>query len=85
LPFTMTLPMGSAEPLEAQVMEGLAQSDFVLLTEEGPAAPHPFDRKLEAMRPQLRQWSEANLRPAERFTIFGRRLRLYQRREIPFP
>jgi hypothetical protein len=80
----MTLPTGTGEPADALVMERLAQSDFVFLTEEAPAGHHPFDRKLATMRPQVRAWCEANLRPAERFTLFGRRMVLYQRREIPF-
>ena len=37
-----------------------------------------------AMRPQLRAWCEANLRATERFELLGRRMVLYQRREIPF-
>ena len=85
IPFHMTLPTGIAEPTDAVVMERLRQSDFVFLTEEAPAGPYPFDRKLAAMRPQLRAWCEANLRRADGFTLFGRRMVLYQRREIPFP
>jgi hypothetical protein len=37
------------------------------------------------MRPAVRAWCEANLRATERFTLFGRRIVLYQRRDIPFP
>ncbi|MGH7958501.1 MAG: hypothetical protein ACREH8_16030, partial [Opitutaceae bacterium] len=81
----LTLPAGTAEPPEGLVMERLAQSDFVLLTEEAPETMHPFDRKLAAMRPQLRTWCEGNLRRTETFNVLGRRMTLYQRREIPFP
>lgn len=84
-PVNMTLPTGIAEPAEAVVMARLAESDFVFLTEEAPAGSFPYDRKLETMRPQVRAWCETNLRPAERFTLFGRRMVLYQRREIPTP
>ncbi|MEO6246383.1 MAG: hypothetical protein ABIQ12_13190 [Opitutaceae bacterium] len=85
LPFNMTLPTGIAEPAEAEVFARLALSDFVFLTELAPAGGFPFDQKLAALRPQLRAWCEANLRPAERFTLFGRSMVLYQRREIPLP
>jgi hypothetical protein len=85
LPFEMTLPTGIDEPTDAVVTERLARSDFVFLTEEAPIGPFPFDRKLAALRPQLRAWCEANLRATEHFTVFGRRMVLYQRREIPFP
>jgi hypothetical protein len=37
------------------------------------------------MRPQLREWCDANLRGVDRFTLLGRSIVLYQRREIPFP
>ncbi len=84
VPFDMTLPTGIAEPTEADVLARLARSDFVFLTEEAAAGPFPYDRKLEAMRPLLRAWCEANLRGIERFTLLGRRMVLYQRREIPF-
>ncbi len=85
LPFNMTLPTGIAAPTEEEVFARLALSDFVFLTEEAPAGGFPFDQKLTALRPKLRAWCEANLRMAERFTLFGRRMVLYQRREIPFP
>ena len=85
LPFNMTLPTGIAAPTEEEVFARLALSDFVFLTEEAPAGGFPFDLKLAALRPKLRAWCEANLRIAERFTLFGRRMVLYQRREIPLP
>jgi hypothetical protein len=85
LPFNMTLPSGISEPADALVMDRLTQSDFVFLTEEAPGGTYPYDRKLASMRPQLRAWCDAHLRAAERFTLFGRRMTLYQRREFPFP
>ena len=81
----MTLPNGIAAPTEEEVFARLALSDFVFLTEEAPAGGYPFDQKLAALRPKLRAWCETNLRMAERFTLFERRMVLYQRREIPFP
>lgn len=85
VPFDIRLPTGIVEPPDELVMERLRESDFVFLTEEAPVGMYPFDKKLAAMRPQLRAWCDANLRVAERFTLFGRRMVLYQRRAIPFP
>jgi hypothetical protein len=85
VPFEMLLPTGIAEPTEAEVSARLGGSDFVFVTEDDTAGPYPFDRKLAALRPQVRAWCEANLRPAERFTLLGRRMVLYQRRDLPFP
>jgi hypothetical protein len=85
LPFEMTLPISIAEPKDAEVMARLERSDFVFLTENDPPAGFPFDRKLAALRPQVRAWCEAHLRPAERFSFGGRSMVLYQRRDLPFP
>lgn len=85
LAFDMRLPTGIAEPADALVMSRLAESDFVFLTEDAQTGPYPYDRKLAAMRPALRAWCDAHLRVANQFTLFGRRMILYQRHEIPFP
>ena len=85
LPFEMTLPTGIAAPDDALVMERLGRSDFVFLTEDAPAGYYPFDQKLAALRPLTRAWCETHLRAVWRFPLFGRRMVLYQRREIPFP
>ncbi len=82
--FEMTLPNGIAAPAEAEVFARLALSHFVFLTEDAPPGGFPFDIALTALRPRLRAWCEANLRAVDRFTLFGRRMVLYQRREIPF-
>jgi hypothetical protein len=81
----MTLPTGIAEPSEETVMSRLKESDFVFLTADAPVGSFPYDRKLAAMRPQLRAWCDAHLRIANEFTLFGRRMILYQRRDLPFP
>jgi hypothetical protein len=84
--FQMSLPTGIAEPTEALVFERLTASDFVFLdADDAPVGPYPYDQKLAALRPQLRAWCNAHLRPVKSFTLFGRRAELYQRREIPFP
>lgn len=85
VPFDMTLPTGIADPDEGEVMARLQHSDFVFLTEEAAPGLYPFDQKLAALRPRLRAWCDAHLRLVERFSLFGRRMVLYQRREIPLP
>jgi len=84
-PLDMTLPTGIAEPVESEVSGRLANSDFVFVTEGDTAGPFPYDRKLAALRPNVHGWCLAHLRPAERFTLQGRRMVLYQRRELAFP
>lgn len=85
LPIKMTLPTGVTEPGAEDVMQRLARSQLVLLTDEpAPGGRYPFDQKLHGLRPQLRAWCDTHLRRAERFTLFGRTMTLYQHAEIPF-
>ena len=85
VPFDRSLPSSIFEPTESLVMERLTHSDFVFLTEDASTGFYPFDRKIAELRPQLRAWCDAHLRAVEHFTLFGRRMVLYQRPEIPFP
>jgi hypothetical protein len=82
IPYMMKLPTGIAADQEPVLMQRLAESDFVFLTEDGPMV-WPYDRQMRAMLPQTQAWCKARLRMIERFTIFGRRMVLYQRPEIP--
>jgi hypothetical protein len=82
LPFIMQLPTGIAAAPEALLMDHLAQSDFVFVTEDGAPGPWPYDRQMFELRPNLLAWCEAHLRLVERFSVFGRRMALYQRPEI---
>ncbi len=85
VPFLMMLPTGIEEESEAVLMAHLAQSDFVFLTTDGPAGAWPYDREMRALLPRTQAWCDAHLRPVDRFTLFGQRMVLYQRREIPLP
>ena len=85
VPFVMTLPTGIGEEKAPVLMGHLAQSDFVFLTEEGPVGGWPYDKEMRALRPRTQAWCEAHLLPVDRFALFGQRMVLYQRREIPLP
>lgn len=61
LPLETSLPLGIAEPDHREVLARLERSHFVFLTEEGPDGLYPYDRKMTALRPELRAWCEANL------------------------
>jgi hypothetical protein len=81
----MTLPTGIAEEKPSVLHDRLAQSDFVFLTESGPVGNWPYDKEMHALEPQNQAWCDAHLRPVDRFGLFGQRMVLYQRREIPLP
>lgn len=82
LPLETTLPLGIAEPDRREVLARLERSHFVFLTEEGPDGLYPYDRKMIALRPELRAWCEANLVLLQRFDLLDRRMALYERPEI---
>ena len=84
VPFIMTLPTGIAEEKEDVLMDRLAHSDFIILT-DGPVGGWPYDKEMRALRPKTVAWCDAHLYPVDRFTLFGQRMVLYQRREIPLP
>ncbi len=82
--FMMTLPTGIMEEKPEVLMERLAQSDFMFLTDQMSGEGHwPYDKQMRRLHPQFKAWCEQNLRPVESFTIFDRQMMLYQRRDIP--
>ena len=83
VPFVMTLPTGIVAEPEDLLLERVRQSDFFLLTEDGPPGGWPFDVEMRALYPRSRAWCDAHLRLVDRFPLFGRRMVLYQRKEIP--
>lgn len=85
VPFAMELPTGIAAAPESELMANLADSDFVFATEDGAPGPWPYDQEMFALRPKILAWCDSHLRLVERSTVFGRRIALYQRRDIPLP
>jgi hypothetical protein len=84
--FEMTLPTGITEEKEPVIMQRLADSDFVFLTVAMPGdGAWPYDRQMRRLFPQLSHYCEQNLRLVEEFDLFGRRMRLYERRAWPPP
>jgi hypothetical protein len=83
VPYIMTLPTGIAEEREEVLLERLAQSDFVFLTDQGGSTFWPYDRQMQRLQPALRAWCEAHFKLVERFELFGSEMSLYQRPEIP--
>ncbi|MEJ1974388.1 MAG: hypothetical protein WDM96_18620 [Lacunisphaera sp.] len=84
LSFTTMLPVGITEEPDSFVMERIAQSYFVLLTDDFPEnGYYPFDRQMRRLYPALKAWCEQHLRRVETFPIFNRRMSLYQRPDLP--
>ena len=86
MPFMMTLPTGIAEENDEQIWERLRQSDFMLLTDDpGVQGFWPFDRQMRRLYPALKAWCDSNLRPVDKFHLFGRAMTLYQKPALPTP
>jgi hypothetical protein len=83
--YVAELPTGVAAMPEPQITEHLENSDFVILTLEGPAGPWPFDQQMAGLRPKLRAWCEDEMAPLDEFTLFGKRFVIYQRRDFAPP
>ncbi len=83
MPFAIALPLELSAIPEETLMGQLSHSDFVLATEAGPTGPWPYDRQTLELRPKILAWCEMNLRPVDHFTVFGQRMILYQRRDLP--
>ena len=83
VPFVMTLPTGIMAEKESLLRGRLADSDFVLLTDEMTGeGGWPYDRQMRLLYPQFKQWCDANLRKVESISLFGRKMSLYQRMAI---
>lgn len=86
VPFMMTLPTGIAEDREEHLFQQLADSDFVFLTDEMPGdGAWPYDRQMRRLYPRFKAWCEANLNRVKAFTLFDRRMSLYQRKALGAP
>ena len=84
IPFVIQLPNSILEDKDENTLYRLKLCDFVLLTEDMPGSGYwPYDKQMRRLYPQLKEWCEGHLRHAATFSIFGRQMSLYQRREIP--
>ncbi len=81
--FCSTIPTGIQEDREELIRERVAQSDFLFLTDDLTVEGYwPSDKQLRRLYPELKAWCEAHLQPAESFTLFGRAMTLYLRKEL---
>jgi hypothetical protein len=71
--------LGECRPEE--VFSALEQSDFVMLSKKigarGRKSRFPFDRQMEAMRPELIRWCEGHCQELTRVTVFDREVVVY--------
>jgi hypothetical protein len=84
----MLMPQGVLAVTEDEAMASLRQSDFVIVASSpvpSGASVYPFDRAMDAMRPQLERFCEDNLLPVERFRVSGQEVILYARATLIRP
>lgn len=83
LPVEMMLPMGIAEQPEEEILMRFGQSDFVVLTMEGPPGLWPADAQMDRLRPQVSAWAEAQLTPISQLDVFGMRFAVFAQQATP--
>lgn len=84
LPFATEFPTGILEEKDEVIMARLGECDFVIVTDEMVGAGfYPYDRQMRRLYPAVKAWCDTHLRLVDRFSIFDRRMSLYQRRELP--
>jgi hypothetical protein len=84
VPFVIQLPDSILADKDEVILYRLRLCDFVLLTEEMPGSGYwPYDQQMRRLYPELKSWCMSQLKLVETFTVFGRRMSLYQRPNLP--
>jgi len=84
IPFGVHLPDSILTGPDETVFFKLRDTDFMILTDWMPGNGYwPYDQQMRRLYPQLKAWCDQNLRLVDTFTIFGREMSLYQRRNLP--
>lgn len=84
VPFVIQLPNSILDDKEEVIFYRLNLCDYVALTDEMPGEGHwPYDKQMHRLYPRLKEWCEANRQQVESFSLFGRRMSLYQRPQVP--
>ncbi|MFI5337543.1 MAG: hypothetical protein ACHQ5A_12205 [Opitutales bacterium] len=84
VPFVIQLPDSILQDKDENMLYRMKLCDFVLLTDEMPGDGYwPYDKQMRRLYPQLKAWCESHLRRVETYSLFGRRMSLYERRVNP--
>ncbi|MBP6506171.1 MAG: hypothetical protein KA257_01290 [Opitutaceae bacterium] len=84
VPFVIQLPDSILANTDEVMFYRLKLCDFVALTDEMPGDGYwPYDKQMRRLYPQFKEWCEGNLQRVDTFSLFGRRMTLYQRRVQP--
>ena len=78
--FVIQLPNSILEDKDEVMLYRLKLCDFVLLTDEMPGNGYwPYDKQMRRLYPQLKAWCEGHLHRVGTYSLFGRRMSLYER------
>ncbi|SDS26079.1 hypothetical protein [Opitutus sp. GAS368] len=84
IPFGVHLPDSILAGPDEAVFFKLQATDFMILTDQMPGHGHwPYDQQMWRLYPQLKAWCDGHLRLVETFSVFGRDMSLYQRKDLP--
>ncbi len=84
VPFVIQLPNSILEDKDEVMLYRLKLCDFVLLTDEMPGNGYwPYDKQMRRLYPELKSWCEGHLHAVGTYSLFGRRMTLYERLTHP--
>jgi hypothetical protein len=84
IPFVIQLPNSILEDKDEVMLYRLKLCDFVLLTDEMPGSGYwPYDQQMRRLYPELKAWCDGHLRRVGSYSLFDRRMSLYERRDNP--
>ncbi|WP_438479489.1 hypothetical protein [Oleiharenicola lentus] len=85
IPFQVHLPDSILAEADDVIFFKLAYCDFMIVTdtEEAAFGYWPYDRQMQRLAPQIKQWCNERLILIRSFKTFGRKMSLYQRLELP--
>jgi hypothetical protein len=84
VPFVIQLPDSILEDKDENMLYRLKLCDFVLLTDEMPGDGYwPYDKQMRRLYPEMKAWCEAHLHRADTYSLFGRRMTLYEKQANP--
>ena len=81
--FGVHLPDSILAGPDETVMFKLQHCDFMILTDQSGYSYWPYEKQMERLYPELKDWCNEHMVFVDGFSAFGREMSLYRRKEIP--
>ena len=81
--FGVHLPDSILAGDDGTVMFKLRHCDFMFLTDQFGSGYWPYEKQMERLYPELKDWCNEHMVLVDSFSVFGREMSLYRRQENP--